>query len=231
MSLAKRILEHQLAHVVWLLLLLLGLAFASRLQSFWDGQFLGLSTRAWLILTVSNSLIHQVFVLQCWRMELYSQSLTKYFGSAAFPVYATVFTVLILARPVLITSLAISNSGTLPINPVFAALLSIVLSIPVIYLLYSVRKYFGYVRAFGIDHFDPSYRTLPMVREGIFRFSSNAMYVFGFLLLWIPGLALQSVAATVVAAFSHLYIWVHYFFTEKPNMKYIYGSTPAGDAI
>jgi hypothetical protein len=27
-----------------------------------------------------------------------------------------------------------------------------------------------------------------------------------------------------VAAFNHLYIWVHYFTVEKPDMDYIYGS-------
>jgi len=25
-----------------------------------------------------------------------------------------------------------------------------------------------------------------------------------------------------VALFSHLYIWVHYYFTERPDMKIIY---------
>jgi len=30
-------------------------------------------------------------------------------------------------------------------------------------------------------------------------------------------------AALVLAAFCHAYIWVHYFCTEKPDMKRIYG--------
>ena len=60
---------------------------------------------------------------------------------------------------------------------------SLVLVVPVLYLLISVRRYFTFRRAFGIDHFDPAYRILPMERRGIFRLSPNAMYVFGFLLL------------------------------------------------
>lgn len=76
--------------------------------------------------------------------------------------------------------------------------------------MYSVRKYFGFDRAFGIDHFDPAtYKDVPMVRKGIFQYSSNAMYVYGFFLLWVPGILAQSKAALLVAAFNHLYIWVH----------------------
>ena len=93
-----------------------------------------------------------------------------------------------------------------------------------LYLLYSIRKYFGFKRAYGIDHFDESYRNLPFVREGIFRFTGNAMYVFGFLVLWIPGLILFSKAALLAALFNHIYIWVHYYYTELPDIRHIYGN-------
>jgi hypothetical protein len=49
------------------------------------------------------------------------------------------------------------------------------------------------------------------------------MYVFGLLLLWVPGLVAQSSAALGVALFSHAYIWAHYLFTERPDMQQIYG--------
>ena len=49
------------------------------------------------------------------------------------------------------------------------------------------------------------------------------MYVFGFAILWVPALLFQSVAALIVAAFSHAYIWVHYYCTERPDMRRIYG--------
>ena len=88
---------------------------------------------------------------------------------------------------------------------------------------YSIIKYFSIVRAFGIDHFDESYRSRPLVKEGIFRFTPNAMYIFGFTLLWAPAFYFSSVAALAFAFFSHLYIWVHYFCTEKPDMERIYG--------
>ena len=72
-----------------------------------------------------------------------------------------------------------------------------------------VSRYFGYRRALGIDHVDPSYRDKPFVRRGIFRFIRNGMYTFGLAALWIPGLLLGSKSGLLSAAFSHLYIWVH----------------------
>jgi Phospholipid methyltransferase len=55
-----------------------------------------------------------------------------------------------------------------------------------------------------------------------FRFTSNGMYVYGFLLLWVPALWWASAAALCVALFNHLYIWVHYFATERPDIDRIY---------
>jgi hypothetical protein len=49
------------------------------------------------------------------------------------------------------------------------------------------------------------------------------MYIFGFSLLYIPGLLLFSKAGLLAALFNHLYIWAHYFFTEVPDMHHIYG--------
>jgi hypothetical protein len=90
-----------------------------------------------------------------------------------------------------------------------------------LYLFYSVKKYFSFDRAFGIDHFVKGYNE-PFVKKGIFRYTDNGMYIFGFLVLYIPALLLFSKAALLVAVFNHIYIWAHYFFTEKPDMKIIY---------
>lgn len=224
MTRVSRIFSHQLAHLLWLAGLLSGVWLASHLPGFWDGLLFGWPTSIWVYASIGVAIGHQVFVWACWRAELHAQGLTRSLGRSAFNVYATTFSILILARPVLITGLAISNAGTLPLNQSIAVGLSVILGIPVIYLIYSVRRYFGFRRAFGIDHFDSSFRGLPMVRQGIFKFSRNAMYVYGFLLLWIPGIYFRSIAAIIVALFSHIYIWVHYFVTEKPDMQTIYGS-------
>ena len=64
---------------------------------------------------------------------------------------------------------------------------------------------------------------MAFVKPGIFRFTSNGMYVFGFSQLWVPGLRWGSAAALVVAAFNHIYIRVHYHATELPDIRRIYG--------
>ena len=94
-----------------------------------------------------------------------------------------------------------------------------------IYAMYSVERYFGMARAAGADHFDPRYRDMPLVRKGIFRFTSNGMYLYAFLLFWTLAVFFDSAAALTVAAFSHAYIWVHYYATEKPDMEFLYAST------
>ena len=101
---------------------------------------------------------------------------------------------------------------------------TLILLLPGLYAMFSVKRYFGFARAAGGDHFDRSYRDLPLVRKGIFRYTSNGMYVYAFLLFWAIAVGFNSLAAVVVAAFSHAYIWVHFHATEKPDMEYLYGS-------
>lgn len=228
MSVVRNIFLGQSAHAVLLFALGVCVMLAARLPGFFDGELAGIGTQSWFVFVVANAVLHQLYVWACWRLELHAGLLTRYLGKAAFPAYAAGFTVLIVARPVLVTCLSLANAGTLPMNPDLARLLAALLCAPVAYLAYSINRYFSFARAFGIDHFDPAWRDVPLVRKGIFRITSNAMYVFGFLLLWIPALYFQSTAAIVAAAFSHAYIWVHYLTTEKPDMTFIYGRAHTG---
>ena len=43
------------------------------------------------------------------------------------------------------------------------------------------------------------FKNIPMVNKGIFKYTSNAMYVYGLLALWIPGTLLQSKAALLLS--------------------------------
>ena len=188
------------------------------------GGLFHVETYIWLIAAILAPIVHQIYVLICWRSELYYKSITKLFGrKKGFRLYKIGFAVLILLRLVTIVILAISNEGTLYISPIISYSLAALFVIPVIYLFYSVFKYFGMDRAFGIDHFEPeAANNLGMVKEGIFKYTSNGMYVVGFLILWIPGLIFLSKAALLAALFNHIYIWIHYYFTELPDMKFIY---------
>ncbi len=220
-----KLFKNQLSHFVFLLVSLWAIAFiCDNYPSYFTGELWGISTKCWLYIAIVPSIIHQIYVLVCWRLELYYKTLSRTFGDKGFVYYKIGFAILILSRPVTLTLLAISNANSLVINPNISYLVSIILFIPAAYLFYSVKKYFGMDRAFGIDHFEPEKaKTFPMVTKGIFKYTSNGMYVFGFLILWVPGFLFLSKTALLIALFNHVYIWIHYYYTEKPDMDFIYG--------
>ncbi|MEC7491203.1 MAG: methyltransferase [Pseudomonadota bacterium] len=219
----KLIFEGQFTHLAAAFLLLTIVYALSEMPGFREGIFLDVSTLNLAILAVTVTIVHQIYVWLCWRMELHRRLLTRLLGNKAFNVYAVGFVFLIVCRPILIFALGWSNRETLVINVWLGYGICAFLFIPTAYLMFSIKHYFTFRRAFGIDHFDPNASNIAFVRQGIFRWSPNAMYVFGFMGLWIPAFLFQSVTALIVAAFSHVYIWVHYYATEKPDMVRIYG--------
>ena len=220
----KTLFEGQLFHLGALIGLLFLLWYLSALSGANTGVFLGISTMGWAGLIIANAVTHQVYVWFCWRSELHAQFLTILWGEKGFRNFAIGFTALLVLRPILAFAIGWANRGTLAIDPVFAYSATIPLIGLTAYLMYCVRAYFSFQRAFGIDHFEARYRKSSLVRRGIFRVSPNAMYVFGFLGLWVPAFLFQSLAALLLAAFSHAYIWVHYIATERPDMEWIYGN-------
>lgn len=187
-----------------------------------DRQLFGVSAQAWLITAILVPILHQIYVWIAWRSELCFGSLAGMFGSQAFKFYKIGFFLLFLARPIPIILLAIADHDSLAISIPTRIILCTLLGLPALYTGYSVVRYFGVARASGADHFDPSYRERPMVNEGIYKYTNNAMYSYAFLSLWIIGIAGASWLALVAAAFNHAYIWVHYFCTERPDMSLIY---------
>ena len=191
-----------------------------------NGSFLSITTNFWFWLAIASPIIHQIYVWFVWRLELHLRLFSKRLGVVrAFNIYAVGFSLLFISRLVLIVFLAISSKKSLQIAPIFSYLLALFIMPPVIYLFYSVVKYFTAKRAYGIDHFDKDYNK-PYVKQGIFKYCNNGMYIFGLMILYLPGLLLLSEQALLVALFNHIYIWVHYYFTERPDMVEIYGKTP-----
>ena len=218
------IFDKQGYHYSLLIILLLGVYFLAS-GDVLDGQLWGIGTQTWLWIAIATPVLHQIVVVFLWRAELYHHKMTDWFGDKAFPVYKVIFTVLFVGRPITLILLGISNANTLNINPVLAHVLSGILFIPFAYTMYSVIHYFGIDRAYGEDHFKPDkYRNKPFVKQGMFKYTNNAMYKFAFLVLWAIALVFLSKGALLVAAFGHLYIWVHFYFTELPDIKHIYGN-------
>jgi len=222
----KKIFEDQQWHLLAIIVSLATFAYLSADQEITRGSLFGIQTSTWLWIAVLTPIIHQIYVALIWRYELYKKSLTKKFGlPKAFKLYAIGFSILFVSRLLSIVLLAYSNRNTLHIDPIYAYALASLITPFVIYLFYSVKKYFTVERAYGIDHFDKNYNA-PFVKKGIFKYTNNGMYLVGLAVLYLPGLLWLSKAAIIVALFNHIYIWVHYYTTERPDMKEIYGSTP-----
>ena len=220
----RQIFAYQWWAVVFTVLLLLGVRELVRLGDGFAGELWGISSETWLWISVWVAVAHQVYVWFCWRLELYAGLLTRWFGDRAFALYRSGFAPFLVARFLIILLLAYANRDPATTHPTALKVVAVILAIPALYTLFSIRKYFTFDRAFGIDHFDAAYRNKPLVHRGIFQYTRNGMYTFGLMLLWLPGLWWASVAALVAALFQHVFIWVHYYTTELPDMRHIYGS-------
>ena len=213
----------QITHLLLLLILLVAAVQSVDFNQLRERQFWGIGADLWFAISLAVPIIHQVFVWLAWRSELCYGTLARWFGSHAFTIYEILFFILFMARPISLIILTIADHNSFELPPSGRVVICVLLGLPAVYTFYSVVRYFGMARAAGIDHFDKSYRSKPFVKKGIFRYTSNSMYSFAFLIFWVIAIAGASWAALIVAIFSHAYIWVHYFSTERPDMKVIYG--------
>ena len=182
-------------------------------------KFLGKPFPVAFWIAIAFPVVHQIFVWLAWRLELRSSTTSKTIG---FRGYLVCFFLLFGGRFISLFALAWLDRGSLKLHVLPLAVATTLLALAGGYAMYSVKRYFGMIRAAGADHFDPRFRDMPFVKEGIFRFTKNGMYVYAFLLFWSIAVGFNSSAALVVAAFSHAYIWVHFFATEKHDMDYLY---------
>ncbi len=185
-------------------------------------KYLGEPFPAFFWGAVAIPIIHQIYVWLAWRLELQNALTSKTIG---FNCYLIIFFVFFVSRFISLLLLAWRDHGSLNLGIDVVIILTLFLALPGIYAAYSVKRYFGIFRAAGADHFDIRYRDIPLVNRGIFRFTSNGMYVYAFLLFWAIAVGFNSSAALVVAAFSHIYIWIHFYVTEKPDMDFLYNLT------
>ena len=159
----------------------------------WTGQLIHISCGSFLLLltwivwtymgkpfplafwcAVAVPVVHQILVWLAWRLELQSSTTSKTIG---FQTYLITFFLLFGGRFVSLLFLAWLDTGSLNLEVTFRVILTIVLCVPGVYAMYSVKRYFGMIRASGADHFDPKYRSMPLVKKGIFRFCNSSINV------------------------------------------------------
>jgi hypothetical protein len=205
-------------------LLLVTVSYAFAAPALGDGSWLGIEDKAWYWAAVALALFHQLCVWVVWRWQLGWAGFTRLFGRADMVAWAVLFIPLLLARPVLLFGLSVSDLGSMDLPRWVQITTGIALLIPAVYTLWSAGRYFDLKRALGGDHFRLEYRAMPMVDQGAFRWSGNAMYAYVFLGLWAIAFLTGSLAALSLALFQHAFVWAHYYCTEKPDMGLIYGA-------
>ena len=211
--------KHQIWHVGGIIVLFyIGTQFVDLQGN--TNTFIGISALGWFMIAMSVPLIHQVYVWICWRSELCWRSISNTIG---FKGYIILFFILIISRLSAIV-LCFVDYGSLYKPDWFAWILAIIIFIPGVYTIYSVKKYFGFLRAAGADHFDPKYKYMPFEKRGIFKWNSNAMYVFAIGIPFSFAVATGSQSMFVVSIYTYISIWLHYFCTEKEDFKVIYGN-------
>jgi len=181
--------------------------------------FFGISSKNWFLFAMTTPLLHQGYVWVSWRSELCWKTISRTIG---FKVYVVFFFILGILRLSSIV-LCFADYGSWFIPGWISWSVSMLIFILFIYTIYSIRKYFGFLRATGIDHFDSSYKNIPFEKRGIFKWSSNAMYTFAIPVFFAFAISSGSKAMFVFAAYTFIGVWLHYFCTEKEDFKVIYG--------
>jgi hypothetical protein len=220
----KQLFEGQIWHYTILLFLLLALnEITNHFPDCLSGQLWGISASFYFLLAVIIPIVHQIYVWLFWRLELHFNSLTSLLGEKAFLLFKIDFLILFISRPASVLLLSLANKNSLNISLFSTIALSALLLTPVIYLAHSLLIHFGLDRALGKDHFDKNWaKEQGIIRKGIFRFNPNSMYFFGFLFLYAIAILFKSQGGLIVAMFNHIYIWCHYYFTERKDMASIY---------
>ena len=213
----------QFQHILLLVGLFLGTVFLAQ-SALDDSTWLGITDSTWFYTLLAVVIIHQILGWFVFRSQLCFSLFSRVFGRYDLLVWGILFFPFLLLRPLLTLALGLADAGSLTEFRSLQIILGLILLLPVFYTLWSLHKYFGMTRALGADHFREEYRQMPIVREGAFKYSSNAMYAFVFLLFWAIALLTGSLATLAVALFQHAYIWVHLYCTEEPDMRIIYGN-------
>ncbi len=187
-------------------------------------RFLGFTAPQWATMSIALAVVHQVLVAGAFRTQLHHNLLSRLWGEDDIRIWTRIFLPLLIARPVSVILTGWADDVPIGLPRWIEIGVGVVLVGLAIYGMQSVLRHFTIRRAVGGDHFRDDIAALPLVVEGIFKYTQNAMYGVIFLGLWGIALLFGSWNALVLALFQHVYIWVHMYCTEKPDMAWIYGN-------
>jgi len=108
--------------------------------------FLGISAKNWFLFSMLTPLLHQGYVWLCWRSELCWKTISRTIG---FKGYVLIFFIVSILR-FFSVGLCFADYGTWFTPGWIAWSMSVLIFIPFVYTMYSVKKYFGFMRATGL---------------------------------------------------------------------------------
>ena len=107
--------------------------------------------------------------LQRWVCLLSSKSqwrccglLTRLFADAGFIVWSVIFFPLLILRPLLVMAVGLADTNSLAAHGLTLTVIGALFLVPALWTMHSVKKYFGFARALGGDHFFERYRAMPI---------------------------------------------------------------------
>jgi hypothetical protein len=210
-------------HLILLAILAGGVWVALRIPGARVSRSVAIPVEAAATASVIVGVVHQLWVLLFWRLELGSSAVSRRLSGSGFVVFAAGFVFLFASRFASLFVVAPLNSETIAVPFLYRLIPVGTLAALGFWGLHSVFRHFGMRRALGLDHFDPSIRRGGLVRGGAYRLTRNVMSVLVIPLFFLPGLLWASVASTILGAFHYLAVWAHYYCTELPDMEVMYG--------
>mgnify|MGYP001563678833 CR=1 FL=1 len=219
----RDIIEGQFQHLGLIILLTAGAC--SLMEPSPNGtRLLGLESWQWAVLSMWLAVTHQVIVAIIFRLQLHCNLVTRMHGENDIKTWTIIFLPFLAVRPIAVIMAGSADDVPIGLPWSIEWTVGTVLVALAIVTMHSVLKHFTIRRAVGGDHFRDEIAAMPMVKEGVFKYTDNAMYGVVFLGLWGIALLFDSWNALVLALFQQTYIWVHMYCTEKPDMEWIYGS-------
>jgi len=194
-----------------------------------DERVFGIGVHSWIWISWSAVGVFHAWVVVFWRLELHFRKISEWFGASGFTLFRIGFVGFAGTGFLALLPIAFLTHNTVSIDPRLKFALIAITTAGALWTLYSVFVYFGPNRAFGADHFFEEYRNKPLERRGSFRYIPNSMYTLALLLLYHPGLFYESSFALLLALFHHLFVWTHYFCTEKPDLLAMHPELKKGD--
>ena len=218
----KKIFKYQIYHLISFIILGLIIFFVFQNFKNQKAQLFIFSLNQIIFISWISAGIFHAWILFFWRLEFYRGKIKKWFGKRRFLIFKIGFIIFGLTALLTIIPVSYLSKNTLQIS-LFLKIILLSLSTPfILWALYSVIFYFGINRAFGADHFFAEYRKGVFVKKGTFKYFPNSMYTLVLLILYHPGILFESFFGLIFAFCHHLFIWTHYYCTEKPDLKEIY---------